>query len=60
MVQSGSMQEELAFRDETMSKANAVAQIVNSLLDEILTRFTKTKGIRDYFDIAMIEYGGVF
>lgn len=56
--QSGSMQDELVFRDETMSKANAVAQIVNSLLDEILNRCTKTEGIRDYFDIAMIEYGG--
>jgi len=56
--QSGSMKDNLVFRNTTMSKANAVAQIVNELLDEILNRCTKTEGIRDYFEIAMIEYGG--
>jgi uncharacterized protein YegL len=56
--QSGSMEDELIFHNETMSKANAVANIVNALLDEIINRCTKAEGIRDYIDIAMIEYGG--
>lgn len=56
--QSGSMKDELIFRNAKMSKANAVAQIVNELLDELLNRCTKTEGIRDYLEIAMIGYGG--
>lgn len=56
--QSGSMKDELVFRNTTMSKANAVTQIVNELLEELLNRCTKTEGIRDYFEISLIEYGG--
>lgn len=56
--QSGSMAEQLIYNGETMSKADAVAKIINKLLYDIINRCKKAEGIRDYFDIALIGYGG--
>lgn len=55
--QSGSMQGDISFRGENISKAEAVATIVNETLREIQNRCQKTDGMRDYFDIALIGYG---
>lgn len=56
--QSGSMAEELQFRGQPMTKADAVARILNELLEEIVNRSRRAEGIRDYFDIAVLGYSG--
>lgn len=55
---SGSMAEEVAFRGRLMPKAEAVASITNSLLFELLARTRRTEGVRDYYDVAVLGYGG--
>ncbi|WP_447767907.1 hypothetical protein [Sphingobacterium faecium] len=52
--QSGSMREAF-FKDK--SKAEAVSDIVNSFLEELLDRCIKESTVRDYFDIMIIGYG---
>ena len=56
--QSGSMKDKLIFHNETISKANTFANIINALLNEIINRCTRAEGILNYIDIAVIEYGG--
>lgn len=56
--QSGSMKEMVKFQGNQISKADAVAEIVNKMTDSIIARCKKNDGIRNYFDIAMIGYGG--
>lgn len=56
--QSGSMAEMLEYNGEKISKADAVAKIINKLLYDIINRCKKAEGIRDYFEIALIGYGG--
>lgn len=56
--QSGSMGEMLNFNGNEITKAEAVADILNKLLGELINRCKKADGIRDYFDIAIIGYGG--
>lgn len=54
--QSGSM--DSAF-DGTQSKAEVVARILNELLETLISRCQKSEPEpRDYFDIALIGYGG--
>lgn len=55
---SGSMAEEITFRGRQLSKANAVARILNELLDEFINRCRRHDGVRDYFDIAVLGYSG--
>ena len=55
---SGSMAEELLFRGRTQSKAEAVATITNELIFELIERARRTEGVRDYYDIAVLGYGG--
>lgn len=52
--QSGSMEEE--FR-EGISRAQAVADIVNDLFDSLIMKCQREGGIRDYFQIMVIGYG---
>jgi len=40
------------------SKADSVARSINQLLSELSIRCTKEDGVRDYFHIAAIGYGG--
>lgn len=54
--QSASMREPLDSSGTT--KADAVASAVNSLIASILTKCTKSDGIRDYFHVGVIGYGG--
>jgi hypothetical protein len=56
--QSGSMDQSISFRGEQTSKADVVAAIVNETLREILNRCQKPDSVRDYFDIALLGYGG--
>lgn len=55
---SGSMAEELDFCGRRMSKAEAVAEVANGLLFELIQRATRTDGVRDYYDIAVVGYDG--
>lgn len=52
--QSGSMEEE--FR-EGITRAQAVADIVNDLFDSLIMKCQREGGIRDYFKIMVIGYG---
>lgn len=56
--QSGSMQERVRFGRHEMSKAAAVARITNSLLTELVDRSTRTDGVRNYYDVAVVGYSG--
>jgi hypothetical protein len=56
--QSGSMSNKLTFANQEMSKAEAVARIINKTFNELISRCTKNDGIRDYAYIALIGYGG--
>jgi len=55
---SGSMAEELLFQGRRTSKAEAVAAITNNLLFELIERARRSDGVRDYYDMAVLSYGG--
>ena len=55
--QSVSMRGYTELNGETMPKADAVARIVNSHLNELVNRCVKGSETRDYYDIAVIGYG---
>lgn len=57
--QSGSMDERTTYRGQSLSKAAAVAQVINQTLFELVLRCQKGDEIRHYYDIALIGYGGV-
>lgn len=54
--QSGSMGDRMAGSDKT--KAQFVADVLNRTFTDLVTRCTKADGVRDYFDIGVIGYGG--
>lgn len=56
--QSGSMKEPLASAENNLSKASAVADAINTLLRNLISKCTKSDGIRDYYHIGVIGYGG--
>jgi hypothetical protein len=41
-----------------MSKADVVADALNRLLTELAIRCAKEEGVRDYFHVAVLGYGG--
>jgi uncharacterized protein YegL len=55
---SGSMEEKVSFNGKTTTKSAAVAQIINGLIAELIGHCKRESGYRDYFDIAVIGYGG--
>lgn len=55
---SGSMAEEISFMGQRCAKAKAVAQITNNLLFELLERSRREGEVRDYYDLAVLSYGG--
>ncbi len=54
---SGSTAEPIYFGTTEMTKAEALAIIVNRFISELINHCKKPLGIRDYFDIAIIGYG---
>jgi hypothetical protein len=54
--QSSSMGDRMAGSERT--KAQIVADVLNKTLMQLVTRCAKADGIRDYFDIGVIGYGG--
>jgi uncharacterized protein YegL len=55
--QSGSMEEEIEFQNESMQKSEAVALIVNQLLNGLIDDCMSGNEVFDYFEIAIIGYG---
>lgn len=55
---SGSMAERIRFLGEDMPKSEAVAVILDMLVDETVNRSRREDGLRDYFDIAVLGYSG--
>lgn len=55
---SGSMEEKVNFNGETVTKATAVAGLINNTLSELVNHCRREEGYRDYLDIAVIGYGG--
>lgn len=56
--QSGSMAERIDFLGRRMTKAEAVAEVTDSLLFELIERSRRDDGIRNYYDIGLIGYSG--
>lgn len=53
--QSGSMSDNMS---SGRSKADFVADALNRTLMNLITRCTKSEGVRDYFEVGVIGYGG--
>lgn len=53
--QSGSMSDRMA---SGRSKAEFVADALNRTLMNLITRCTKAEGVRDYFEVGVLGYGG--
>lgn len=53
--QSGSMDEQMG---DGSIKSEFVADVLNQTIAETIVRCTKADGVRDYFDIGVIGYGG--
>ncbi len=56
--QSGSMAEKVVFAGQSMPKSRAVALVAGSFIDELLHRARREEGTRDYYDLAVLGYGG--
>jgi hypothetical protein len=52
--QSGSMSEKMAGEK---TKAQFVADVLNRTLMNLVTRCTKSEGVRNYFDVGVVGYG---
>ena len=55
--QSGSMAEPFA-SSVGRSKADELATILNRLLASLVIRCSKDEGVRDYFEVGVLGYGG--
>ena len=55
---STSMQEEIIFNNQRFSKADLAALFANIMIDELYIRSSRYGNIRNYYDIAVIGYGG--
>ena len=52
--QSGSMMDKMS---SGKTKAEFVSDVLNKTLMDLITRCSKSEGIRDYFDIGVLGYG---
>lgn len=57
--QSGSMNEPIAWGGNETTKAEAVADVVNGALSELLARCNNYGNFKSYFNIAVIGYSGI-
>ena len=53
--QSASMDERL---ESGQTKAEFVADVLNKTLYQLVIRCTRSEGVRNYFDVGVIGYGG--
>ncbi|MBR6802993.1 MAG: VWA domain-containing protein [Kiritimatiellae bacterium] len=54
--QSGSMQDKMSKTGNT--KAEQVATVINKMFAELITKARKQDGVRHYYDVGVIGYGG--
>jgi hypothetical protein len=54
--QSGSMADKIADERGGKTKAQGVADAINDLLIDLVTKCTRSDGVRDYFDVGVIGY----
>ena len=55
--QSGSMDEGFGGAMAARSKSQELADVINRLLQTLVTRCAKGEEVRDYFDIGVLGYG---
>lgn len=55
---SGSMAEHIDFNGREASKAEALAEVANRLVFELLCRARRGDRVKDYFDLALLGYSG--
>ena len=55
---SGSMVEEITFDSRKMSKSEAVSEVTNRLIFELIERARRSDGVRDYYDVSVVGYSG--
>ncbi|MCA1577068.1 MAG: VWA domain-containing protein [Acidobacteria bacterium] len=55
--QSGSMQDPFGGGELTRKKADAVADAINKLLQNLVIKCAKSEGVRDYYNVTVIGYG---
>ncbi|MBO5806174.1 MAG: VWA domain-containing protein [Tidjanibacter sp.] len=53
---SGSMAERVVFEGRSMTKSQALAEAVNSLIQECINRSRRERSTADYFDIGIVGY----
>jgi len=46
------------YKGQEKTFAQIVADMINDMLSELIGRCTKAEGIRDYFDVCVLGYGG--
>ena len=57
--QSGSMDfEKHKYKGKMQTYSHIVSDMINGLLNELIGRCTKSEGVRNYFDVCVIGYGG--
>ncbi len=56
--QSGSMAEPIDYEGRTITKAEAVAEVTNLIITELIERARRSDGVRDYYDIGVVGYSG--
>jgi len=55
--QSGSMEDGFAGREGGRSKAQELADVINRLLQTLVTRCAQGEAVHDYFEIGLLGYG---
>ncbi len=56
--ESGSMSEMLTLGGRTLTKAEKLSEVANTIIAELIERSRRSDGIRDYYDVAIIGYSG--
>ncbi|HEY9785064.1 MAG TPA: vWA domain-containing protein [Candidatus Obscuribacterales bacterium] len=56
--QSGSMQDPFGSTTGNKTKADSLADAINRLLQNLVIKCAKSEGIRDYYHVGVIGYGG--
>ena len=56
--QSGSMDDPFGAGESDRKKADGVADAVNRLLQNLVIKCAKSEGVRDYYSVGVIGYGG--
>jgi hypothetical protein len=56
--QSGSMADPFGGGETALRKADGAADAINKLLSNVVIKCTKSEGVRDYYYVSVIGYGG--